>query len=134
MSQENVDVVHRIVDAINSRDSDAWAAMVTPEFEFQSAFVGIEGRSYRGPESGRRYFGDLADAWGDTFRVQIEDSVDLGGDRVLSSLRVRGRGKESGAETVAHMWSINVVRGGKLVSGQTYLDHDAALEAAGLAE
>jgi ketosteroid isomerase-like protein len=133
MSEENVEVVRRFIDAINRRDADDWAAAVAPELEFQSLFVGIEGRTYRGPESGRRYFGDLADAW-DTFHVEIEETVDLGGDRVLASVRYQGRGKASRADTEAHAWGINVVRGGKVVSVQTYLNRDAALEAAGLRE
>jgi ketosteroid isomerase-like protein len=133
MSEENVEIVRRFIDAINRRDADAWAAVVAPELEFQSVFGGIEGRTYRGPESGRRYFGDLADAW-DSFHVEIEDTVVLGGDRVLASARYQGRGKASGAETETHIWAINVVRGGKIVSVQTYLEQDAALEAAGLEE
>jgi len=70
VSEENVEVVRRFIDAINRRNADDWAAVVAPELEFQSLFVGIEGRTYRGPESGRRYFGDLADAW-DSFHVDI---------------------------------------------------------------
>ena len=50
MSEENVEVVRRFIDAINRGDVDAWAAVVAPELEFQSLFVGIEGRTYRGPE------------------------------------------------------------------------------------
>jgi ketosteroid isomerase-like protein len=95
MSEENVEVVRRFIDAINRRDVDAWAAAVAPELEFQSLFAGIEGRTYRGPESGRRYFGDLGDAW-DTFHVEIEETADLGGDRVLVSVRYQGRGRQAG--------------------------------------
>ena len=66
--------------------------------------------------------------------MEIEETVDLGGDRVLASVRYQGRGKVSRADTGAHVWGINVVRGGKIVSVQTYLNRDAALEAAGLRE
>jgi hypothetical protein len=72
MSQENVEIAQRIVDAINRRDSHAWAAVVALEFEFRSASVGIEGRPHRGPEAGRRYFADLAEAW-DNFHLQVVD-------------------------------------------------------------
>jgi ketosteroid isomerase-like protein len=133
MTQENVEIVRRFIDAINRGDVDDWAAVVAPELEFQSLFVGIEGRTYRGPESGRRYFGDLADAW-DAFHVEIEETVDLGGDRVLASVRYQGRGKVSRADTEAHVWGINLVRGDKIVSVQTYLNRADALEAAGLRE
>jgi hypothetical protein len=66
--------------------------------------------------------------------VEIEETVDLGGDRVLASVRYQGRGKVSRADTEAHVWGINVVRGDKIVSVQTYLNRADALEAAGLRE
>jgi ketosteroid isomerase-like protein len=102
--------------------------VVGPQFAFRSVFVGVEGRPYRGPEAGQRYFADLAEAW-DDFRLEIEDSLDLGDERVLTTLRLRGRGKESGAEFEAHVWSVNGVRDGKIVSGQTFLERREALEA-----
>jgi hypothetical protein len=52
----------------------------------------------------------------------------------LVSVRYQGRGKASRADTEAHVWGINVVRGDKIVSVQTYLSRDAALKAAGLRE
>jgi hypothetical protein len=60
--------------------------VVSPEFEFRSAFVGIEGCPYRGPESGPRYFADLAEAF-DDFQVELDGSLDLGDDRMLTTLR-----------------------------------------------
>jgi hypothetical protein len=52
----------------------------------------------------------------------------------LASVRYQGRGKVSRADTEAHVWGINVVRGDKIVSVQTYLNRDEALEAGGLSE
>jgi ketosteroid isomerase-like protein len=133
MSQENVEVVRNIVDAINRRDTRSWAAIVAPQFEFRSAFVGVEGRVYRGPESGARYFADLADAF-DSFEVEFEDGLDVGDGRVLATMRVSGRGKASGADFETHTWVVVRVHAGKIVSGQTYLQHTQALEAVGLRE
>jgi ketosteroid isomerase-like protein len=93
----------------------------------------VEGRPYRGPESGGRYFADLADAF-DRFELEIEDSVDVGDGRVLATIRISGRGKASGADFETHIWSVNDVRGSKVVSGQTFLERSAALEAVGLRE
>jgi ketosteroid isomerase-like protein len=100
--------------------------------------VSVRVRGHRGAYLSRSreratLFGDLADAW-DSFHVEIEDSVDLGGDRVLTSARYQGRGKASRAETEAHIWAVNVVRDGKVVSARTYLNRADALEAAGLSE
>jgi ketosteroid isomerase-like protein len=116
MSQENVELIRKIV---------------ATQFEFGSAFVGVEGRSYRGPESGGQYFADLADAF-DSFELDIEDSLDVGDGPVLTTIRVLGRGKASGADFDTHIWSVNGVRDGKIVSGQTYLQQGEALEAVGL--
>jgi ketosteroid isomerase-like protein len=128
MSRDNVEVVRKIVDAINRRDTRSWAAIVAPQFEFRPAFVGVEGRVYRGRESGARYFADLADAF-DSFEVEFEDGLDVGDGRVLATMRVSGRGRASGADFETHTWVVVGVRAGKIVSGQTYLQHTQALEA-----
>jgi len=52
----------------------------------------------------------------------------------LSTIRVSGRGKASGADFETHIWSLNGVRDGKLLSSQMYLQRTQALEAAGLRE
>ena len=76
MSQANVEVVKRGIDAFNRRDVDAFAEVTTVDFEMFPALARIvEGGSYRGREGIDTYFRDLGDTWeevrifGDEFRV-----------------------------------------------------------------
>lgn len=59
MAQGDVEVVRRFYDAYNARDAAAWSSLISDEFRFQSAFVGVEGRVYEGPSGFSRYFADL---------------------------------------------------------------------------
>jgi ketosteroid isomerase-like protein len=56
------------------------------------------------------------------------------GDQVLVSVTNRGRGKRSGAETSWRLWTLWMLRDGKIVRGQGFTDPEEALEAAGLRE
>ena len=51
MSQENVAIAKRLMDAYNRRDVDAYVECATADFELFPVFVGaVEGGSYRGRE------------------------------------------------------------------------------------
>ena len=64
MSQANVEVAQRSVDALNRRDVAALAAVSTPDFEWIAAIGAIEGdASSCGREGIETYFGSLTDAW-----------------------------------------------------------------------
>ena len=54
------------------------------------------------------------------------------GDREGASLKLRGRGKQSGVETSWDIWQIWTVRDGKVVRGQGFTSREEALAAAGL--
>ena len=133
MSRDNVEVVRQFKEAINARDADAWAELVAPDFEFRSVFLSVEGRVYRGPEDGRLYLADLAEAF-ERVHIEIEEQRDLGNGRVLTRMCVRARGKGSGVQTEVPLISIAEVIDGKIATYKTYLDPAEALEAAGLSE
>jgi ketosteroid isomerase-like protein len=66
-------------------------------------------------------------------RVEIRELTEAG-DRVLASVTLRGRGRQSGAEASWDVWHVWTVRDGKLINGQGFTRSDEALEAAGLSE
>ena len=69
----------------------------------------------------------------DEFRFDLEDYVD-GGDYVVTSGWLCGRGRESGAEVrERYAWVVRL-RGGKLAEIWEYRDRAQALEAVGLSE
>jgi ketosteroid isomerase-like protein len=133
VSQENVDMARRGVDAFNRRDLAVFAEMITADYEWVGAFLGaVEGGSYRGLEGLQRYFTEAAETW-EEFSVSGEDFRDLG-DKVLVVGRMRGRGRSSQVEVDTAYTMITEFREGRIARSRSYLDHDEALRAAGLEE
>jgi ketosteroid isomerase-like protein len=130
MSQENVEIVRRAVDAFNAGDRDRLLSLVDPEVEYRSA---VEQKIYRGHAGLVRYREDV-DAVLEDFHTEDDRFLDAGSDRVVHLYRIVGRGAGSGvpvSRDIAALWQL---RDGRLVEGQVYLDQRQALEAAGLRE
>jgi ketosteroid isomerase-like protein len=87
---------------------------------------------YQGPEGYKQFIGWLRDEFEDA-RLDVNDVIDAG-DRVLASLTLRGRGRQSGAATSWDVWQVWTIRDGRIVRGQAFTDKTEALEAAGLRE
>jgi ketosteroid isomerase-like protein len=132
MSQENVEIVKRLLDAFNERDLDGFAELTTPDFEWSPSMVAVEGEVFRGREGIETYFGRMIEAW-DEFRAVNGELRDLG-DRVLWHGRLEGRGRISGAPVGAALDIVYDLRGGQISRMRSYLDHDEALTAVGLEE
>ena len=133
MSQENVDLVRRALEAFPRGDVEEMLSYMDAEGEFHSAIVGgAEGNVYRGHEGFRRWY---ADSFGSFESLQNEwtEFRDLG-DRVLAFGRVKARGRESGVELDSPMGWVFTVRRGKLVKAEGFLSRAQALDAAGLSE
>jgi uncharacterized protein len=136
MSEENVEVMRRAIEAfngaLNRRDPDAMDAYLAPTFEYvATGAVPGTGGVYRGLEGMREFLG-----WLDEFsgaRAEINELIDAE-DQVLVGWTVRGRGKQSGVESGWHFWTLWTVRDGKIVRGEGFTDRADALEAAGLSE
>ncbi len=66
MSQENVEGVHRVYDAFNRRDLDAFLALMDPEVEFTTPLIQMGGDlRYRGHDGIRQWWGDVLDIFPD---------------------------------------------------------------------
>src|ERR1700730_13784680 len=131
MTQENVEVVKRGIDAFNRRDVETLAEITTEDYEWFPAFAGIvEGGSYSGREGIEAYFQAAGDTWEDV-RLIAEEFQDLG-HRVLMLGRVEGRGRGSGVEVDAPHAAVWDFRGGRISRTRGYFDPRDALRAAGL--
>ena len=134
MSQENVEVVRRAVEASTAKPPDF--AMVNtlyhPDHILTSDW-GVEGRTYHGAHGFAEAIADLDAAWQD-WQQEIDDVIDTAGDDVVVLARLRAQGRESGAP-VDQPWAMVItVRDGKIVASRTFLDRDRALKAVGLEE
>jgi ketosteroid isomerase-like protein len=131
MSQENVEIVKRLIDAFNAKDLDGFAELTAPDFQWSPSMVAIEGEVFVGRAGIETYFARMRDGW-DSFRAEGGTFRDLGG-RVLWSGRLEGRGRMSGALVTAPLDILYALRDGKVTEMRSFLDHAEALWSAGLA-
>ena len=133
MSEDNIALVKRGIEAYNRRDIEAIYAMATPDFEWVPALLsGFEGDAVRDREGMERYFAEVEETW-DAYRLAIDEFRDLGGP-VLVLGRIEGRGRGSGLPVDTSWGCIFELRDARLSRARAYLDHGEALRAAGLSE
>jgi len=132
MSQENVELTLRALDAWNRRDVEAWIALWDPGGVWHPALEGIaEGRTYRGHAEIRQEFEDQAE-FSEEAHAEFSEVRDLG-DQVLGLGHFRMR-FASGVELDQESAVLCTWRNGKCVEARAWLSHADALEAAGLRE
>ena len=134
MSEENVELVRRAVDAVNRRDLATLDSLWSEEGEFHSRLAATEGRVFRGRQGIRDYLAWLGEAF-DEFRSEVEEIIDAGEDRVVALLVASVRGRGSGVPLDDQRFAIVFTFQGKRIAGaDSYLSRAEALEAAGLEE
>ena len=133
MSQENVEIVRRVIQAWNQRDADLAASFMSSDLEWAPAGpAAVEGTVYRGREEASRGFTAVWETW-EEFRCQESEVRDLG-DSVLWLGRVKMKGGASHVELDQEFAFRAVLRDGMVTSVRTFLAWDEALGAVGLGE
>ena len=130
MSQENVELVHRGLDAINRRDLDALLALCDPDVESSRASRNWGGGPYRGHDGMRNWWQNFFGVWLKV-SAEIEDVRDAG-DVTVTRMRFRGRGIDSEAPWEQTQWQVAEWRQGKVIRLLAFLSEADAVEAAGL--
>jgi ketosteroid isomerase-like protein len=133
MSEHNVVLHRRIVEAFNARDAEAVIALYDPSIEFHSAFAAVGGAVYHGHDGVRRWFRDLEDAWGAEVRVEPETYFDLG-EHTLTFNVMHGRGRHSSVEVAMPVAHVIKWRDGLCVYWKAYLHREDALSDLGVKE
>ena len=94
MSQENVEIVQRALEAYSRGDLEEMLPHLDSEVEWHSAIVGgAEGNTYYGHEGFRSWFVESFESF-DELRTELSEFRDLG-DRVVAFGRVQARGREA---------------------------------------
>jgi ketosteroid isomerase-like protein len=135
MSEENVETFKRLVEGAAGLDAEAILADLDPDVEWHPAFpqlLGGERAIYREQEGIRLLMSELREAFAES-DMEFPDIRDLG-DRVLGLGRVCSVGKKSGVETESPFAFLVDFKNGRAMCVRSYLDHEQALEAAGLSE
>jgi ketosteroid isomerase-like protein len=131
MSQENVEVVRRGIEAFNAGNMELVREGLDPDVIIAR---GLEGWPEPAPIVGReavmRQWEQNAELWR-TFTLEALSIIDAG-DRVVARHIVHAVGH--GPEIDAEFTTVSTMRNGKAFLIEYFWDHAAALEAIGLSE
>jgi ketosteroid isomerase-like protein len=133
MSQENVEVARRAMDAL-SRDG---VGGLLPFLDTDVEWVSIPGflpdaEDRRGHAGVVGWFEQVDELFDDT-RWEAHELLDAG-DRLMIVSTVSGRGKISGAVAEITLFHAVTAREGRVLRFESYLEREQALEAVGLRE
>ena len=133
MSQANVEIVRKAIQAWNRREADLLLSYTAPEIEWMPAGpAAVENAVYRGHDEVASAYAAVWQTW-DLFQFEGSQLRDLG-DSVLWLGQVKMRGRASQVELDEEFAAHWVVRDGKLIRIQAFLSWQDALDAVGLTE
>ena len=141
MSQENVELVRRLLEMFAAREHEAVFAFYDREIEW-NAEVSPGGLGlvddlqgvYHGHDGVRTYWRRWLQAWKD-LTFEVEDIVGAGDEVVALIRNQRQWGRQSGIVTEMPPYGlVFTIRDGKVVRWQSYPSHSSALAAVGLAD
>jgi ketosteroid isomerase-like protein len=130
MSEQNVELAKRAIDAYNRRDLEALRELNDPDVEVDwSASRGVEAGLYRGIDAALRFYQGYFDAFEE---ILIEpDGFRAAGESVVISNVSRSRGRE-GIEVFARSALVLTFRAGRVLRVCLYQETEQALESVGL--
>ena len=135
MSQENLEIVRRVIDVMDAEGFEAAMPVFLDvahsdiEWREDPAWPGAD--THRGVEQVRKLILDRMDTL--DFDQQTEDLIPVD-DKIVALVRWVGRGKTSGAEGDISLAMIWTVRNQAVTRIEFFLDRAQALEAVGLQE
>jgi ketosteroid isomerase-like protein len=132
VSQENVELFHRVTAALNRGDVEYAVRHSTEDVVLIAARSAVEG-TFVGHDGLRKFFADTAANF-EVFQARYDDVRDLGGERVLAIGTIHIRGRGAGVESDVPVAGIATYREGKLSRWEDFRERRAALKAAGLEE
>ena len=136
MSQENVEIARRAVEAWNADDLGAFLAELDAEVEWHPSIEpGLEGKAitYRGHDGVRKAWKEYrGEAW-ERLTNRPQEFRDLG-ESVLVLAQIDLIARTTGIEFTQEIGQLVEFRARKIVRVRDFLTHAEALEAAGLSE
>ena len=130
MSQENVEIVRRSMEAFNDRDLQTAAEALDEDIEWDNAVL-IDEEVIHGRAAVLEYWERILTS----FQYGHENLQFVeAGDQVCVLADIRGHGAESGVELAQPVGYAMTVRAGAIVRVRLYQSHAEALKAVGLEE
>lgn len=136
MSQENVEIVRGIYEAVARRDAAAPFAVYAEDIVWdvsnsRRATI-MDSVAYHGHEGVRKFWEEAVSAFG-TVDLVVDEVIDAG-DRVVALIREHEIGRTSGVPVDTRHVAVWTLADGKVVRMQIFDDREQALKAVGLAE
>jgi ketosteroid isomerase-like protein len=133
MSQENVELVERLLEVYNERSFAENVDLIDPGIVWDMSRVEMpDAVSYSGPSEFRTFI----EGWEEGFASEYLEAKEIfdAGDRVVVVIHHHGRGRTSGIEVDQHYAMVWTLRGGRAVRMEMYPTREEALEVVGLFE
>ena len=131
MSQENVEIVRRGIEAVNREDLEALLDLCDRQIEWWDRADDPGADVHRGHEGVAGFLTDLFEAV--QWHIEIDDCIDAR-DFVVVAVRLVGRGRASGASFDERQANTYRVRDGRVTEIREYREMSEALEAVALSE
>jgi ketosteroid isomerase-like protein len=132
MSQEKVEIVSALVEAINRREWDGISPMLHPDFEFHAAISAVEQRPYAGEQGIRAFVADMDTIW-EGYRIELTE-VREASDQAIARMHISGTARASGVPLNQDLAQVITWRDGRIWRVVAYTVPADALKAVGLAE
>ena len=136
MSEENVEIVRRLFEAVGRHDTEAVLSAYDPnvEIDFSKGPLGslMGDKVYRGHDGLRRMDRDRYLDFA-SFEDDCQELIDAG-QRVISLVITRGRGRSSGVDSEFRQYGVWTIRDDKIARIDWFYSREEALKAAGLSE
>jgi ketosteroid isomerase-like protein len=137
MSQENLDIARRFIEALpRAQRSNDWQpvlAELAPDVEIDDLDISLDTGHYRGHDSVRKWIGVWMESW-ESWELEDVEVRPAGEDRAIGLFLVHAKGKGSGIELSRRDALVCTLRAGKIEEITYYNDQQQALEAVGLSE
>ena len=136
MSHENVELLRRVTRIFNAAQGDEslFAPVLAPGFRIDNIVTAVTDKTYHGAAGCIEWFGDMADAFEEGARYEIEAIIADRDDFVVARFAFLGVGVRSGAPLHLRWIGVTWSRDGKLTRAAGYANRHEALKAVGLEE
>jgi hypothetical protein len=133
MSEENVEVVRRLMDIMRERASERIADFWEPDGDYYPVRKFPESRPCHGPDEIRSFMAEYESAW-QNYEFIVKDAQPVGDDRVFLHGYIRAEGRESGAALEGDIYQCFWLRHGRLFRQEDHLTKRGAMRALGLGD
>ena len=111
MSQENVEIVRRFIDAWSAHDREEMLRYLHPDAVFHSAITNVVGETFEGPDQIVAVFDRWDEEWSEIY-WEVDEFVDVDETRVVTLHRVFATGRITGIRTIRELGGVLELRDG----------------------